>query len=154
MLRPLQLLFVPLQFLFAFSLSVSNGMKRVNDVGDVLNGEYTGASRIEWTKEVAENSLFWFSLTFVIFLFSFFSKTKQVRTISTIGNLICMVMLIWSTLMFLSPTHISFDEVFPAWIIALFILMILHGLAFFFLRKSTLRSEAPLEDVLDQDFGE
>lgn len=72
------------------------------------------------------------SLPFIVFnIFIFlFNPTKvntgTSKTINILGLCLSAALMLWNIMMLQSPTHISFDEVFSAWLIYAFAMLGFH----------------------------
>lgn len=69
------------------------------------------------TVAVANLSLVFFALCLALFVYTILREKGARRAFSIVAVVFSAGMLIWSLLMKESPSHISFDEVYPVWIL-------------------------------------
>ncbi len=95
---------------------------------------------IQLTTEIGLISL----VPFIGFLVLFLANSRRKKTLSIFGVIFSGGMLLWDMLMLNSPTHISFDEVAPGWMI--------YGIIsalFFALLNRKIKPKRVKEDVID-----
>ncbi|HCA83456.1 MAG TPA: hypothetical protein DEP18_06685 [Flavobacteriales bacterium] len=101
------------------------------------------------TKSTAIYALLFFPLLLIIFSLSLILSRHKLRVLHYSAIIAAIVMEAWSYLMYESPRHISFDEVFPAWVIAAGF-FILNALL---IHRRLYKSIPDNSGILDQDFG-
>lgn len=100
---------------------------------------------VDKTEFFALLSLLFFAFVLALFLYSLRITQAAKRAMAFFGAFIALIMLVWSLLMKVSPTHISFDEVYPAWLAALMLLLICSLVLF------RIREHQTDPDLLDQE---